>query len=490
MKGFRHEGHRLVSRRDFLGQGLVAGAGMVMAPTLLNLLAPTAASAQAAGCGSAAAGAGRIPFLCVDLAGGASIAGSNVLVGGAGGQLDPLDPGGYEKLGLPVGMFPTDPAQVDTTLGVAFHADSAILRGIRAKASAGTLANVNGSVLCVRSDNDTSNNPHNPMFGISKAGADGELVTLIGTEGSDSGGRSQAPMSMYDPALRPTKVSRASESRALVDAGRLSELLDTQEAVAVMQTVKGISALKLGQLQEDQALEDLIACGYQQSTELVRKYGDPNVLDPDLDPLIVGQAGSIFTANELGQSSSFRGTAAVMKLVLNGFAGAGTIESGGYDYHDGSRATGEIRDFRAGVMIGAALEYAARLNRQLMLYLFSDGSVQSDGEIDASADGRGKLVWRGDSSATASTLMLVFDPAGRPALSRPAASQLGYFRANGSVETGAIRPAGNVDLIPEAVVLNYLALHGEVGRMSEVLPGQGLGMAADLDALVAFQPIR
>ena len=49
-----------------------------------------------------------------------------------------------------------------------------------------------------------------------------------------------------------------------------------------------------------------------------------------------------------------------MKLVVNGFAGAGTIEFGGYDYHDGTRATGEVRDFEAGQAIGAVLEYAAR----------------------------------------------------------------------------------------------------------------------------------
>ena len=488
--GFQHEGHRLVSRRDFLGQGLIAGLGMVIAPSVLSMLAPSAARAQAIDCGVAAGGAGRIPFLVFDLAGGANIAGSNVIVGGPGGQMDPLDAAGYEKLGLPSGMFPTDPGQLDMSLGLAFHADSSILRGIQSRASAATQAGVNGSILCVRSENDTGNNPHNPMFGIGASGADGDLVTLIGTENSDSGGRSAAPMSMFDPAMRPTKVSRASEARALVDAGRLSQLLDTQDAVSVMQTVEGLSALKVSQLNEDQALQDLLTCGYQQSTDLVDRYGDPTLLDPTLDPLIVGQAGSIFTQQELNQSSSFEATAAVMKLVVNGFAGAGTVESGGYDYHDGTRATGEVRDFRAGVMIGAVLEYAARLNTQVMIYVLSDGSVAAGSEIDNSQDGRGKFVWQGDSSSTASTLMLAFDPAGRPSLAGPDTNQLGYFRANGSVETAAIRPASNVELIPEAVVLNYLALHDEVGRINDVLPNHGLGTGASLDELVAFQPIR
>ena len=275
-------------------------------------------------------------------------------------------------------MFPTDPGQVDTTLGIAFHADSAMLRGIRSRAADTTLARVNGSILCVRSENDTGNNPHNPMFGVNKAGLDGDLTTLIGTRSSDSGGRSGAPMSMYDPTVRPTRVSRPSEARSLVDAGSLSDLLNNQEAVAVMQTTQGLSALKVADLAADKAIQDLVNCGYEQSTDLVDRYGDPNVLDPELDTDIVGQAGSIFTQNELDQSSSLRGTASVMKLVVNGFAGAGTVESGGYDYHDSTRATGEIADFRAGVMIGAALEYAARRNTKIMLYIFSDGSVGAE----------------------------------------------------------------------------------------------------------------
>ena len=33
-----------------------------------------------------------------------------------------------------------------------------------------------------------------------------------------------------------------------------------------------------------------------------------------------------------------------MKLVVEGYAGAGCITIGGYDYHTGERGTGEIRD--------------------------------------------------------------------------------------------------------------------------------------------------
>ena len=45
-------------------------------------------------CGIATQGAGKIPFIVFDLAGGANISGSNVLVGGRGGQLDFLSTAG------------------------------------------------------------------------------------------------------------------------------------------------------------------------------------------------------------------------------------------------------------------------------------------------------------------------------------------------------------------------------------------------------------
>jgi hypothetical protein len=296
-------------------------------------------------------------------------------------------------------------------------------------------------------------------------------------------------MSMIDPSIRPTKVDRPRDVTGLVDTGRLVELLNANDAGAVMRAVERISDLKLAKMSEDAIIESLIQCGYLQSTRLVEQFGNPSLLDPLLDVDITGQATSIFAADEITRGD-FLKTASVMKLVVNGLAGAGTIEFGGYDYHDSTRATGELKDFTAGQAMGAALEYAARRGRQLMLYVFSDGSLDSDGTLDNSAGGRGKGVWKSDDSQTAAVFILVHDPAGRPQLTRPAAQQIGYFRPSGSLEMGATRISNNVDQLVEAVVLNYLALHNEVGRFASVLPGHGLGSTAEIDSLTAFQPIR
>jgi hypothetical protein len=478
---------RPVSRRDFLAQGFITGAAMVMAPTFLSLMRASTARAQTPGC-VLRAGAGLIPFICLDLAGGASIAGSNVLVGGPAGQLDLLTGEGYSKMGLPSGMTPGNPGQVNTELGIAFHSDSAFLRGILSKTSVATRANVNGTIFCARSDNDTSNNPLNPMYGINRAGADGELVTLIGSEASESGGNSESPMSMIDPTKRPTKIDSARDATGLIDTGNLVTLLSQQQAGQVARAAEEISAIKMMRENEDAALEAQILCNYTQTTDLIGRYGDPNLVNPLADPDIATGATPIFSGGELNQRR-FAKTAAVMKLVVEGYAGAGTIEEGGYDYHDSTRATGEVRDFMAGQMMGAMLEFAARRAAPLMLYVISDGSLASDGVLDNSADGRGKGIWKGDNSDTAGSLVLVYSPTGRPALTRATANQIGYFRPGGSVETAATPVANNVVALTEAVVLNYLALHNRVGDFGSVLPMNGLGSGAAFSNLIAFAPI-
>jgi hypothetical protein len=479
----RHASHkRPVTRREFLAQGFLSGAAVAMVPTLASLLEAERAGAQSCGVGATAS---RIPFLCFDLAGGANIAGSNVLVGGPGGQLDLLPPDGYTLLGLPTTMAPSLPNQIDQRFGLAFHADSAFLRGMVRKASAAAMANTGGVVFCARSENDTSNNPHNPMYGINKAGAEGALVTLIGTEPSESGGNSLAPMSMIDPAERPVKVDRPSDVTGLVDTGRLVQLLSPQDAATVMTAIERISEEKLQKMSEDAVVEQLVRCGYAEASYLVTTFGNPALLDPLQDPDLT----AIISPAEISASSKLRKTASVMKMVVNGFAGAGTVEMGGYDYHDGTRATGEIRDEEAGECFGAAIEYAHRRGQQLAIYVFSDGSLDSDNTLDNSANGRGKGNWRGDNQSTAAVFMLVYDPAGRPQLTQPGA-QIGYYRPSGNVETGASRISNNVNLLAEAIVLNFMALHDDVGRFAQTLPNHGLGTGAQLDALIGFAPIR
>jgi hypothetical protein len=511
----RHESHRRpVSRRDFIAQGFMTGAATVMTGGILSLFAnPRAAlaalspdlEALKAACGITTLGAGKIPFIAFDLAGGANMVGSNVLIGQQGGQLDFLSTAGYAKQGLPGDMTPPSPNAnrasnnfVEDTLGLRFHSDSAFVRGILERVAVANTANVNGAVIAARSENDTSNNPHNPMYGIARAGANGSLLTLIGSRASESGGNSEAPLMMVDPALRPTKVDRASDVTGLVDTGELVGLLSLNDTVAVMESVARISHSKMQSVDtkvtRDAVIKDLVRCGYIKSADTVDRFGNPSALNPDLDPEIVGPTG-IFTQAEYNADAEFRKTAAVMKMVMNGYAGAGTITMGGYDYHGQGRATGETRDLRAGRCIGACLEYAARLGVPAMIYVFSDGSLSANGVVDNSTDGRGKFDWSSDNQQTAASFFLVYNPTGRaPLFSGDAVPaerhrQIGYFRASGDVETASSPAANAVNLLVETVILNYMALHGEQAQFPTLFPNHGLGSVTLRDSLTAFNPI-
>lgn len=373
-----------------------------------------------------------------------------------------------------------------------------MLRGILERIGADRAANINGAVIPARSENDTGNNPHNPMYGINRAGANGSLLPLIGSRSSDSGGNSMAPASLINPEVRPTKVDRPSDVSGLVDVGDLVGLLDQSDTVAVMESMYRISNAKLNAVNtgslRDTVLKDLMRCGYVKSADLADRFGDPSAIDPVADPDIVGPAG-IFSFEEFDSDSEFRKTASVMKLVINGYAGAGTITMGGYDYHTGDRSTGEIRDLRAGRCIGACLEYAARVGVPVMIYVFSDGSVFSNGMLDESAEGRGKGVWTGDNQQTAASFFLVYNPTARPGIvggsleEQAIHQQIGYMRQSGDVETASSPAANNVNLLVETLVLNYMALHNEQHLFPTLFPQHGLGTATLMDRLTAMNPI-
>ena len=510
---FRHPDHpRPTTRRQFVAQGFLTGAATILGPSLVGLMAaPRAARAtlapdiqQAVAACGITTGAGKIPFICFDLAGGGNIAGSNVLVGGPGGQLDFLSVAGYSKLGLPGTMVPNSSAagsNIDATFGLRFHVDSAHLRGIKARTGASAMANTTGTVIPALSQNDTNTNPHNPMYAIWQYGARGGLLDLIGSVSSLSGGNSMAPPTMIIPSAAPVKVSSSADSKGLVSTGQLSQLLPAADVTNVMESMKRISDAKNGVVQ---AYADPVAnaaalktqtCGFTKAAYIVDNYNSPSAVNPDVDPLIVG-SGGIFNSAEYQANTDYQKTAAVMKLVIDGNAAAGTIEMDGFDYHSGNRADGEAKDLNLGNCIGACLEYAARKGKPLMIYVFSDGSLASSGMLDNSVGGRGKGVWTADNQSVAATYFLVYNPTGKaqPAQATAEASlQLGYFNSDGSLNTTGSPAGNNVFNLAQLVVLNYMALHGDTAKFPTLYPAPNLnntlGSGSALDALVAYAPI-
>jgi hypothetical protein len=523
---------RPVTRREFLAAGMLSSSGVVLAPAWLGALlkaqranAALASDIQAMlapGQCNVPTSASGIPFICFDLAGGANLVGSEVLVGQQGGQSNFLSTAGYELLGVPGSMVPSSSANIDPSLGLLWHADGAIKRGILSVATTpATAAGTSGAVLCATSQNDTQSNPHNPMYGIAMAGSKGLLLNLIGTVSSVSGGNSMAPTALINPAFQPTTINQPSDATGLVSTGGASAdplsvaVIESQTRIsggsgafasgneasiggalsAPSGSTPGVqlfTASDPNQAVDDTTLKNQVRCQYAKSAYTADAFGNPAALDPTQDPLIVAGATPIFSAAQINSDSDTAATATVMKLVIDGYAAAGTISMGGFDYHDGTRATGETRNFKAGQMIGACLEYAQRKGQPVMIYVFSDGSLNSNMMPDNSTAGRGKLGWQGDNSSVASTFFLVYSPKGRPTLlNGTAGQQIGYFSSGGNVVTSSSVVGNAVTTLVQVVLLNYLGLMNMTNQYSTIF-NQGsmaLGSASQLDALTAFAPI-
>src|ERR1700716_3721056 len=113
----RHENHPLpVTRRDFVAAGFLSGPAMVIgrawpgavrrASRADAALSPDIQALLASGQCNVPTASGSLPFICFDLAGGANLVGSEVLVGVQGGQSNFLSTAGYGKLGVPGNLLP------------------------------------------------------------------------------------------------------------------------------------------------------------------------------------------------------------------------------------------------------------------------------------------------------------------------------------------------------------------------------------------------
>jgi hypothetical protein len=488
--GYLHPNHKhAVSRRDLLAQGAISFGSYLAMPSLLSIFAQQARGAEELVCSAGPGGTRMVPMIIFDLAGGGNIAGTNVIVGGKGGQMDFLPDGSYATIGLAPEAEPQKLAATDlafSEFGLAFHPTSKMLAGMREFTTAPTRAGTDGALFCAASSDDTRNNPHNPLYWIAKAGLGGELVSLVGTTDGTSGGRAAAPPLSIDPSKQPSRITRPEDALGLVDPGKLATILAAvstpQQGIADVQKVlaatKTMSDAKLKMFQQKDLpgqIQDLVKCGYINSSDFLSKFSAA-ALDPRTDPIVTGRFAAI--AGPVQAKA-----ATIAKLVLDGYAGAGVIELGGYDYHGQGRATQDARDLEAGRMIGRVLEMAALKNQPVMIYVYTDGGVSAT----AAGAVNGIFPFASDSGERSAAFTLVYKPGGtRPAI-RNGQRQIGAYKAGGSVDGAANKLSTSVEVLSKAVVANYLALHGKEGDLAKVVGDNPFG--GELESYLAFSKL-
>ncbi len=473
-----HKDHPLKSRRDFLAQGLTVGMGYTFAPSLLSLLNIQNVYGAENCVTTNLMQERKTPVIIIDLAGGGNIAGSNVIVGDQAGQHSYLPT--YGRLGIPDSLLPQN-GNVNTEMGLKFHSSSGMLQGIMSHTSAQIRQKCEGAVFCAISNDDTSNNPHNPIYWLNKAGATGNLVQTIGTRSSTSGGRSVIPNLSYDPTIAPVPVNRPEDCVELVSLGRVHDNFSQDKAQKILKTIEYMSESKLKSFSEKTLPEQVrmvAECGFAKEPIDARVHGtDPMLNSNSIDPRNDAQVTAIY--NNLNDGNQ-RKEASVAKLVLDGYVGAGTIEMGGYDYHNRDRSDTDSRDFRAGEAIGRILALASAKQSDVMIYVFTDGGISSN--MNEADPNNGKFKFTNDDGQRASTFSLYYKHSGgRPSLLHTGNSfnthqrQLGWFKPNTAVEKSANGISNNVTNLAKAITLNYLALHGDESQLADVVGDNPFG---------------
>ncbi len=357
-EGYKNHFGRPKTRRQLLGQGMIAGFGSVMLPSLLSMISEKAYAEGDCGVTKEVFKT-TIPVINIELAGGAGIAGKNVMVGGRGGQLDPL-PEGYAHLGHPgLAMVPSESINGDQD-GLLFASNSPMLEGIRAKLEEKNRRFINGVVICGTSSDDTGNNLHDTSHVFSALGRY-QAVANVGTTRADPIERNAD----FD-ALRMIRIEDAKALKAL---SVLKSNLDRDGAKKILMAAGNMGKEQLKKFQFgglSTQTKALIECAYGKVDHKLDVYSDM-LLDPTFN--------EAFKNNVNFAISNEQETATIANLVLRGIAATGTISLGGYDYHGRGIENQNKKDKEAGEVLGIIMQAACHMNQSLQINLFSDGSV-------------------------------------------------------------------------------------------------------------------
>jgi hypothetical protein len=489
--------HELKTRRDFLAEGLIAGGGMYLAPTLLTLLTQKVEAQSALTvCPPINLNNNFIPVISIELAGGSNIAGRQVMVGKNGGQTDYIND--YRSLGLIASEAPTSaPAKISSELGLRFHTDGGHYRGIREifnnDLSPLTNGKTNGFIMCTLSNDDTGNNQFVPSHWIVKAGRVGALTSILGTSSSNSGTRSKTAMNSYNPAYHPSRISSINSATGLASfesgfASGYSAVMSGSTSIAekILRRINRLSDSQIAAFSQQELstqLKQVTSSNYMGSRCQMGGSFTADSLNASLDPQMNQAFPGLLGAGQ--GSDGVKAQASIIKLVLDGYAAAGNIELGGYDYHGRDSSDGanspENKDLEAGRLIGRILKAAQLKNKRVCIHVFTDGGVSFSDTIDPVT---GRNVPVSDSGQRSAAYVLSYNPGGIVGV-RNTKNQIGAFKNGGTVDTVANGISNSVRHQAHAFIANYLALHGLEGSYASVVD-MDLFPGSKLDEILVF----
>jgi hypothetical protein len=458
-----------LTRRDFLGAGLISFTASMTLPGLAGMLIPRQAYAQASDCPSSVAGVNLASFVTLNLAGGGMLAANYV----------PTDSGGqflasYNKMGMGNGSlniereFGNVPFAGDDGTGVLI---SKLLTQLRANTSQATRDKTAFVAIPVRSRDDSGMNLFDATGMVSKAGLIGSELPNLGKRASDTGINQ-----MYAKVKPPTPLTVGSytDIDGALNLGATGPLatMDDAQKISLLKLVSNLNESQVNNVNANaggRMLASLVNCSSSKNIELAERE-KPSV-DIRQDATLAGIWGVNTGSNNNTQGVIF---GSMVKAGLMGTAGTVSLEIGGYDYHNGSRTTGDQKDGEAGAAIGRILETAATLGKKVFIYVTSDGATVSPVSEARNAP------WQSDRGEAGMAYVIAFDPAGRPSTS---GHQIGQFTSGQAVDDKFIT-GGNPELAASAVFANYLKFNKRMDLLAPII-GSTFN-SSQLDQVIKF----
>ncbi len=422
------------TRREFLGYGMIPFAARALVPGALGLLTAPFSQANAANCPQESAGS--VPFVTLNLAGGAGLSANYM----------PLDAGGtplasYSKMGN--GSGANVPARISEFGNGNFSTTSQFIVGIRSQATQAARDNTAFVAGCVQSRDDSAENAFDASGMAFKGGLVGSILPNLGTRGTPTGINQKPSTLSPPPPLVVSSFANISNSIGFTAALRNGMTNDQRNRVADLASrLTGSQARRLASINSAKHVTTLVECAGIKNTELVA--GGASAVDPLQDPTVGAAIGTLYgiNANTNGEQRVF---SAMVYNALMGNAGTINLERGGYDYHDGTRALGERLDREAGEAVGRMLQMAHLMQKPIFIYVTSDGSVVSTDSADPGSN------WVSDRGNAGMFYLIMYRPTGRPSVTGP---QIGHY--NMGQEAEETTPIGNSpETAAQAAFANY-----------------------------------
>lgn len=442
---------RPVTRRDFLATGMIDLSLIATIPSLVGSMA-LSSFANADECGAQSGGPlvdlspGFLPFLVVDLAGGAGMPG-NFLVGGRGGPTDLLS--SYSFLGW-------NPRQTtpDSQFGLPMAGDgvSRMLQGILNTTSAEARARFRMGSFCHVARDDTAANTTSALIEVAQAGLIGNALSIgLGIGTRFSGGNTGVPREISQSS--PLQVNGVDDVLESFNMSPLSQSFSSEDAAEIVKATLRLSqsqAKKLASTPLGKQFGDLLECGFKKNIRDVQNM-------PNVDARKDVNIQEVYGINENTASSDRSARiATVVMNVLQKTCGPSALVVGGCDYHNGTQTTGDSKDLEIGETVGRAIESAHRLQKPLVMQILTDGGVSSRA---------GSRVWSGEAGDKCMTVLGVYHPDGAIPMKR---QQVGSYTDGQSADMNSI-VGRSTSKVAYATLANYLHLCGKLDLFRKVV---------------------